>query len=211
MRETQVLLVLMYLLLSAGCATTRFSHESPCLKVLKPGSRVLVPWVPGANEEFYVRGLKKVYNKRNIEITSVHEQEWNLMASGVLDPLDSSSNAALQTLGFTHLFLIQELSYRSEIEYGYYTSLELSLENATYPHKRYWEGRWNQSKLLLQLIPLDDIKAMNSVVAETVVSPMVFGNKTKGETYINPTTVESARYKAMMKASKRIIKKCCRK
>lgn len=206
----RILLGLIGLLLLTSCATTRFSHESPCLQVLEPGSRILVPWVPEDNATLYLDGLRRIYKAKDIEITSAHEQEWTLKASGISVPVDSTNNVALQELGFTHLLLIREISHSSGSKYAYYTPLELSRENVISTYKPSWQEQGNRSELLLQLIPLNDPMAMKSLVTETVISPMIFRDDNKGETHVNLTTVESARYKAMMKGGKRIVKKCYR-
>lgn len=196
------------LLFPVGCATTRINHQGPCLKELESGSRLLVPWLPEKNTEFYLNGLRKIHKRQNIEIISVAEKEWDLKAAGITDPLDSSNFPALRESGFTHLLLIQELSNRSESKYVYYTPEELSRENVIYAYKPSWQERGNQSEILLQLVPLNDIKATHSIVAKTVIGHLIVRNLDRGETNLNPTSVESARYKALVKAAKRMLDEC---
>lgn len=198
------------LLLAAGCATTRFSEPGPCLKAIKADSKLLVPWLPEKNRAFYLKGLERVYERQDIEVLSAAEQEWNLRAFGIENPLDTSSFGILEGAGFTHLLLIREISNRSESGYAYYTPAELSWENVLYADKPSWHEQGNQSKIEMRLVPLDDVTGAHTVIAETTIGHLAVRDKRGGETYINPTTIESARYKAMVKASKRMLKDCGR-
>jgi len=199
---------LLLCLLLVGCARTHFRQTGPCLRALEPQSMLLVPWLPEKNTEFYLKGLQKIYKKQNIEIAYAEEQEWNLRASGVTNPMDSSTFSLLKKTGFTHLLLLKEISSRSESTYASYTPLEVSQGSGMYGYKPSWQEQGNQSEISLQLVPLNDVKATHTVIAKTIISHLMVRHKNKGESHINLTTVESARYKAMVKASKRMLEGC---
>ena len=200
--------VLLPLLFSMGCTTTRFRHPGPCLASLEPGSYVLVPWLPEENTGFYLDGLRKIHKRKNIALAFLAEQEWNLRLSGVADPLDSSNFDAMKASGFTHLLLIKELSSRRESLYAYYTQVELARGNTLSGDKPSWQERGNQSEIRLQLIPLNDLKATHTMVSETVIGHLIVRDADKGEANVNPTGIASARYKAMIKGARLLLREC---
>lgn len=71
-----------------------------------------------------------------------------------------------------------------------------------------WNEQGNQSELKLQLIPLEDVKATHTIVAKTVIGHLIVRHDNNEETHVNPTSVESARYQAMMKGTKRMLRQC---
>jgi hypothetical protein len=103
---------------------------------------------------------------------------------------------------------MKELSNQSENTMAYYTDVELNYENSISGFKPTWNDRGNQSEIMLQLIPLKDIKATYTIIAKTNISHGIIRGKDQGEIYINPTSIESARYKAMKKAAKQMLKQC---
>lgn len=84
-------------LLSGSCVTTRYSPETACLRALQENSKILIPWLPERNRQFYLKGLKNIHRKNAVSLTYMVQVEWDLKAAGVLDPLDSADFYRLGT------------------------------------------------------------------------------------------------------------------
>ena len=212
MRFCSAILRLIYVSLSIfvlgtlfiSCAKTQYIRTSPSAIVLNSGAKCLVPHLPDRYTDYYLKDLTTIFERKNIDIKYFPQEEWNLRVSGVIDPLDSMSFSKLQKAGYTHLLVITELMNKSGDNLTYYTPPEVeNRRNSSYRH-----DTSNQSKISMQLIPLSDVRAAHTVIASTRISSIGIRGKHGGETRVNPTSVNTARFKAMRKAAARMLEQC---
>jgi hypothetical protein len=201
-----VLIAVASAFLLTSCAITTFKQVSPKTAVLRPGDKCLLVNLPGQDHAMYTRTLASMLEKKRVEFKYLPAQEWELRAAGILNPLDSSKFEKLRDLGYTHLLAISELSNRSENSFAYYTPAEVQMVEIAEVYNPRSTQNGNESEILLQLVPISDINATYALTAKTNITHMTIRGKDQSETFLNPTSVETARFNAAKKAAKKMLR-----
>ncbi len=191
-----------------SCVTTRFKETPPCSIALESDCKLLLHELPKEDEEFLLKGINAKLEKRKVSLDYFPSQEWNLKAAGITNAFDAVHFGKLKKLGYTHFLFIKELSNRSESSYVYYTSEELKWEDVYSAYKPSWNELGNQSEVIIQLIPIGDLNGRHNVVVKTTIGHLIVKDKNEGETYVNPSSVRTARNKAILRGIKKLLQDC---
>jgi hypothetical protein len=197
-----------FVLLGSSCVTTRFQETTTCAVLLKSGDRCLLPWLPANESEILLRQINSQFQKKEVEVRYMPAEEWNLRAAGVSNSLDSAQFASLKKLGYSHFLLIKEISNRKENSYAYFTPIELGWSKTLYGYNPLWDQQGNQSELIVQLIPIGDLLAAHQVKVKTTIGSLIVRHKDSSESYVNVSSVATARAIAIRKGIKKLFKDC---
>src|SRR5690606_12016860 len=82
-----------------------------------------------------VASIRKELKDRKTKVLYAPEEEWNLRAAGILNPLDSTYYKRLMEKGITHILLVSEVNANEGIFYDYKSPYEIAQEqNPFYPN-----------------------------------------------------------------------------
>ncbi|HEX8657874.1 MAG TPA: hypothetical protein VF690_10085 [Hymenobacter sp.] len=89
----------------SSCISTRYQGMNTCPVTLGPTDKVLVLYlrpIPLARSATYFQALKKQFDEHRVPVRYAPEEEWELRAAGVNNPLDSTQYPALRRQGYTY-------------------------------------------------------------------------------------------------------------
>jgi len=146
---------LLFIGLFSSCISTRYQGMNTCTVILGPADKVLVPYlrpIPLVRSATYFQALKKQFDDHGVPIKYAPEEEWELKAAGINNPLDSAQYPALRRQGYTHLLLIERVA-QQEAAGGWsaYTPWEVSQRNLPNQAARPLTEMDHQATLVFQL------------------------------------------------------------
>lgn len=193
-----------------SCATTKYSYEyaQPRTIHLTRNNLVLISQLPGKSTQMYLERVEQLFTKRDIPVAYEVSDEWDLSVAGVEFPIDPSDFKILNDLAYTHVLQFQNIYTRTSPILSYFTPLETSLESIPEAYKPTFENPGNQARLLIRLISLEYPYDEYSLSVSTNIGSTAFVHDDDGETHVNLSDQEMAKYKALSNGVKRLLKDC---
>lgn len=206
LEKQKITILIVVTILFHGCVSTRYTGTQHCAPYLKEGDKILVSALPSTNWEYQVNLIRKELKGRNVKVLYAPEEEFNLRAAGVINPLDSVFYTQLMKKGITHLLLIREVDSRQGDVWDYKTPYELSLELNPY---HYYHTPDNEYKTVIAMKLLSlNTKQLYSFTTETSISGVSINDKHGGSNDVNAGSIGRARNIAIKKGVRRIAKNC---
>ena len=205
--NSTTIVITMFLLQSCFPGTT-FKGTKFCPAYLEEGDAILVGALPMKNWESQVASIRKELKDRKTKVLYAPEEEWNLRAAGILNPLDTIYYTRLMEKGITHILLVSEVSAKEGILYDYKSPYEIAQEqNPFYPNTTTLNESDYSAELKIQLISVRT-KQFYSFHATSQINGMQMDKDDGGRTTVNAGSVDQARNVAIRKSAKRIAKYC---
>ncbi len=197
------------LLLLTGCAPgTKFSGTSHCPSYLSDGDVILVSALRGNNQVLQLDAIRKKMSGRNVKVHYAPEEEYNLRAAGVTNPLDTAFYPTLLRNGITHLLQITPDRASSGRPYDYKTPYELSLElNPFHPSPPGGSQNVYKSVVTMHLISLKT-KQYYAFKIESQIHGLEVRHDDGGRSNVNAGSVDQAMYYAVKKGADKISENC---
>src|SRR5690606_32569481 len=187
---------------------TTFKGTKFCPAYLEEGDAILVGALPMKNWESQVASIRKELKNRKIKVLYAPEEEWNLRAAGILNPLDTTYFTRLMEKGITHILLVTEVSANRGDVYSYKTPFEMAQElNPFYPYKSDQNDNDYTAELAIYLLSVKT-KQFYSFTAESRINGVQIKEDDGGRTTVNAGSIDQARNIAIRKSAKRIAKYC---
>lgn len=187
--------------------TTKINGSTFCPAYLKEGDRVLLGALPSDNSDYHFDLIQKELKRRDVTISYAPQEDWNLRASGISNPLDTTYYKKLLQKGITHLLIISESSTRGDA-YTYMTPFERSLEQNPYNVNTILDQpAKSKVEMLVKLISFRSGQVYAFQVSTNVGGLQIKDND-GGQTTVNPGGLAQARNVAIRKVAKRIVKYC---
>jgi hypothetical protein len=201
-------LFLIVFFLHSCLPTTSFKGSKFCPSYLKKGDQILVNALADENWEYYIGLIRKEMKGRGVSVLYAPEEEWNLRAAGITNPLDTLCYTKLTRKGITHLLLVREVNSSEGDSYDYKTPYELGLEHNLYdPFKIPAHASPYKVELLMHLVSLET-KQFYSFRVDTQVNGAQVRDDDGGQHTVNAGSLDKARNVAIKKGVARIAKYC---
>lgn len=191
-----------------GCSSTRFNGDAHCPAYLSGGDKILLTSLPFKNPELKLEDIRRQFSSRKVEVLYAPEEEFQLRASGVLNPLDSVYFPLLKKKGITHLMVITEGDHKEGAWISSRTPFEVSQEYNPYsstPDPT--TNTMSKAEMNVFFIRLDN-KQHYSFSAITSVSGAEIREDDGGRSNVNVGGLSKARNVALRKSIQRVTKEC---
>lgn len=207
-RPTVGVLFSVILLLTSCIPGTKFTGTEHCPAYLNNGDGVLVSALPYSNWELQLNAIKKELSRRKVMVRYAPEEEWNLRAMGVTNPLDTTFYPKLLEKGITHLLQVATGPASSGNALTSKTPYELLLElNPFQPYPATPATNVYKSEVTLHLIALKT-KQVYSFNAETQINGVELRHDNGTRSNVNPGSIEQATFYVVKKSAERIARFC---
>lgn len=192
----------------ASCSSTQFGGDAHCPAYLAEGDKVLLTSLPFKDWELHLENIRRRVSSRKVEVLYAPEEEFQLRASGILNPLDSVYFTQLRKKGITHLMVITEGARKEGALISSRTPFEMSQEynpySSTSPEP---DNTVSKAEIQVFFIRLEN-KQHYSFTAVTSVSGAEIRESNGGRTNVNAGGLSKARKVALCKSIQRITKEC---
>jgi hypothetical protein len=199
------------LLVATGCSSTRYSGSEKCYYPLQPGDKILIPSLPANGYDYYLKTIRKKFEKTGVTIIYLPEEEWNFRANGVSSQLDSSSYPILKRLGYTHFLFVEPVNQKpSQSFINVNTPQEQVIQSNRLTYKPVWYDMSTQAVINMDLYSIGDSKDIFRSQIKTTIGALESHDRNGNEYNVNLSSTSSALSTAIRKGTKRIANKCTR-
>jgi hypothetical protein len=193
----------------AACMpSTKVKGSQHCPAYLSYGDQILLNALPYSNSEYLVNEVRRTLKDRQVRVLYAPEEEYNLRAKGVRNPLDTSYYHQLFKNDITHILLITEVGYQEGSFTSYKTPFELSQEmNPFNAYSSMPNDESYKSEMAMVLISTRT-KHHYTFHLETNVSGIKVREDEGGQTAVNAGGMTTARNAAIRKGAEVIARNC---